>query len=153
MLVIRDSREEDIEKIYIHLNQSYVQKYFKNQESDEKKRYEKWYKHLINSSDCVMFTIEDKKRNFLGIVKFMLNKNFREAEVFIHLDKKIRGKGYSAKIVTLAIEEIKFKKTTLKRIIAHILEENKASIHCFKKVGFRFLGSEIDYSLYSKEID
>lgn len=156
MIVIRETRLEDIDKIYTLLNQSYVKKYFKHREEEERKKYQKWYRDLINSSNCVMFTLEDRENRFLGSVKFLIDERYQEAEIFIYLDKSIRGNHHSVDIINLSIEEIKFKLPTLKNIVAHILEENEISIHCFEKAGFRFVKNQlyngIDYSLYSKQI-
>nr|WP_307774611.1 GNAT family N-acetyltransferase [uncultured Cetobacterium sp.] len=156
MIVIRKTTTDDIENIYHHLNYNYVKKYYEN-EAEEKKNYEKWYKFLVNSPLFVMFTVEDLGGLFLGSVKFELEEDFEGAEISIYLAKNIRGRGYSTTIVNASIEELRFETPQLKYIVAYILEENIQSIKCFEKAGFKLKGqierNEVEYLLYMKALD
>lgn len=156
MIVIRETTEEDIENIYKHLNQNFVKKYYKNQEDEQKKNHERWYSFLIGSPNYIIFTIENLEKEFLGIIKFKLEREIDLAEVSLYLTTEIRGKGYSTKILDLAIEEVKVKYLKLQHIVAYILEENINSISCFKKLGFIFKEKTdyngIEYLLYIKNI-
>jgi L-amino acid N-acyltransferase YncA len=56
----------------------------------------------------------------------------------------------------LSIEELKFEKKEIKRIIAYILEENDISKHSFSKSGFLYSGKKdfmgTEYLYYMKYI-
>ena len=157
MIVIRETTADDIENIYNHLNLNYVKKYCKNNEEEQKRNHERWYRFLLNSSNYAMFTVEDLIGTFLGNVKFQLDDKLEGAEISLYLAECIRGRGYSTTIVNASIEELKFKYPKLNYIVAYILEENDKSILCFEKAGFLFKGQidhgGIDYFLYMKELD
>ncbi|MGL4946073.1 MAG: GNAT family N-acetyltransferase [Cetobacterium sp.] len=155
MIIIRDSTTDDIENIYNHLNLNYVKKYCKNNEEEQRKSHERWYRFLINSSDYAMFTVEDLTGVFLGNIRFELDGN-GSAEISVYLAECIRGRGYSTIVVNASIEELKFKYPNIKCITAYILEENEKSIYCFEKSNFQFKGQiehgGIDYILYVKTL-
>lgn len=154
MIVVRETTTDDIENIYNHLNLNYVKKYCKNNEEEQKKNHERWYKFLISSPNYAMFTVEDLKGTFLGNVKFQLDEDFEGAEISLYLAECIRGRGYSTTIVNASIDELRFKFQNLKYVVAYILEENDRSILCFEKAQFKFKGQiehgGIDYFLYMK---
>ncbi|MGL5088308.1 MAG: GNAT family N-acetyltransferase [Cetobacterium sp.] len=156
MIIIRESTADDIENIYNHLNLNYVKKYCKNNEEEQRKSHDRWYRFLINSSSYAMFTVEDLRGVFLGNIRFELDGN-ESAEISVYLDECIRGKGYSTIMVNASIEELKFKYPNINYITAYILEENEKSIYCFEKSGFEFKGQiehgGIDYFLYLKTLD
>ncbi|MGL4785839.1 MAG: GNAT family N-acetyltransferase, partial [Cetobacterium sp.] len=103
---------------------NYVKKYCKNDEEEQKKNHERWYKFLISSPNYAMFTVEDLKGTFLGNVKFQLDEDFEGAEISLYLAECIRGRGYSTTIVNASIDELRFKYQNLKYVVAYILEEN-----------------------------
>lgn len=156
MIIIRETVEEDIENIYMHLNQNFVKKYYKNQEEEQKRNHERWYSFLIGSPNYIMYTVENLKKEFLGIVKFKLDMELNLAEISLYLSPKIRGKGYSTKILEVAIEEVKERCFELQYIVGYILEENQNSINCFKKLGFVFEEKSdcngIEYLLFVKNL-
>lgn len=154
MIIIRETKEEDIENIYTHINEKYVKKYYKNTEEIVKAEYIRWYKYMLTSTQYIFFTVEDLKRNYLGSVKFELND--KNAEISIYLEETIREKGYSSILVDAAIEELKYINPLIKSVEAYILEENIRSQNCFKKSGFfyekRVDHGGIEYLLYTKKI-
>lgn len=156
MIVLRDSKKRDIENIYNHLNKKYVEKYSKNID-EEKNIYIKWYNFLMNSKYFKLFTVEDLSKNFLGLVKFELEKDFEGAEISIYLSENIRGKKYSNIIINASIEEIKFKFPKLKYVVAYIIEENISSIKAFEKSNFEYKGvveyKDIEQLLYMKILE
>jgi len=157
VIVIRETTTDDIENIYNHLNLSYVKKYCKNNEEEQRKNHERWYRFLLNSPNYAMFTVEDLRGAFLGNLKFELDDELEGAEISLYLAECIRGRGYSTTIVNASIEELRFKYPNLKYVVAYILEENEKSILCFEKAGFQFKGQiehgGIDYLLYMKALD
>lgn len=157
MIVIRNAKIDDIKAIYMNLNYNYVKKYYKNNEKKQGKMHEKWYKKVINSSNYEIFIIEDDSKNFLGCIKFKINKNMETAEISLYLVQKFRGKKYAPTFINISIEELKFKHSNLKIIIAYILEENEKSKNCFLKANFvnngKIINEGIEYCLYTKQID
>lgn len=154
MIVLRETTAEDIDNIYNHLNLTYVKKYCKNSEEEQKINHKRWYTFLINSPFYTMFTVESLEGDFLGVVKFELEEDFEGAEISLYLAENIRGKGYSTTIINASTEEIRFKHPNLKYVVAYILEENTRSIVCFEKAEFIFKGQiehrDVEYQLYMK---
>jgi len=154
MIIIRKAKVEDIPEIYKHIHLGYVKKYCHKHEEDEWEKHRKWYAFLINSPAYLLYTIEDMAGKFLGTVKFELHEN--EAVINIYLCEDIRGKGYSESVVKLSVEELKFEKPEIQKVIAYILEENEISIKIFSKTGFEYKGKKeymgVKHLFYTKEI-
>ena len=85
----------------------------------------------------VVFAIVDEKGNHLGNCGFNY-VNFRdgEAEVFIYLDKKNRGKGIGTSALGLLLRYA-FDHLRLNRVSARVLLDNEPALRLFEKLGFR----------------
>lgn len=141
ILNLREMKKDDIPIIYEELNQKYVEKYCCNEKEEQKEAYEKWYNFVLNSPYYVMYIVTNKEEEFLGIIRFELDKKI--GIISIYLLPKIRGKNLSEILITNAINKVKTEKK-IEIIEAYILKENEVSIHIFEKLGFQFFKNE-DY--------
>lgn len=157
MVYIREIEEEDIETLYIKLNSEYINKYFLDRELEFKRLYFEYYRALLTSDRNLVYILEDKKRNFLGIVRFDLDISTKIGDVAVYFDTLIRDKGYFSSIMDRSIAKLKNKNLNIEVLRAYILEENIVSIRCFKKIGFKFKEKVyyrgLKHSLYIRVLD
>lgn len=76
-------------------------------------------------------------------------KNHRAGVGIIILGDKNRNKGVGSEAITL-LTDYSFATLQLKQLYANILEDNKASIHLFEKLGFQLVGLKKDW-IYSED--
>lgn len=153
---MRKIEEKDIEEIYKNIHLKYVKKYYPLEEEKQWEEHKKWYTFIINSPSYLFYTIENLKREFLGTVKFEL-ENENTSIISIYLVEKIRGKHYSDKILKLSIEELKFEKPKIDRVLAYILEENEVSQKVFINDGFKYIKKKkyngVKHLMYEKRLN
>lgn len=153
-IILRKMQEKDIENIYKHIHLNYVKKYFSEREREQWEAHRRWYTFVINSPNYLFYTIESLSRKFLGTVKFELFGK-TTAVVSIYLIEKVRGRGYSEKVISTSIEELKFERPQIKKVCAYILEENELSQKAFVKNGFICKGTReyngIEHLLFEKK--
>lgn len=155
LILLRETAESDIQEIYNHIHLDYVKKYCTDCE-EQWNAHERWYKFLIHSDAYLLYTVTDSESGkFLGCVKFELDGEC--AVINIYLVKEIREHGYSHAIISLSIDELKFRKPEVSIVLAYILEENIASVNSFKRLGFQYDSIEnykgIEHMLFIKTLD
>ncbi len=74
-------------------------------------------------------------------------KNHRAGIGIIVLESEDRNRGIGTEAISLLCE-YSFTTLQMKQLFANILEDNKASIHLFEKLGFKLVGSKKDW-IYS----
>lgn len=157
MVYIREIKEEDIEILYFRLNFEYVNKYFKDRESELKRLYFDYYRELLISDKNLVYIIEDDKKKFLGIIRFDLNFIKKSGDIAIYFDIDFRHKGHFSHIMDKSIEKLKEDKTDIEILKAYILEENIISIKAFEKLGFKFKRKVyykgVKHNLYERLVD
>ena len=95
--------------------------------------HKKWFAEKINKEDYIFLLAFDKKNNFIGQVRFDINK--AEAVVSISIVNEFRGRGFSKSILKEACSKM-FAQKNITDIAAYILPDNIASINGFKSAGF-----------------
>ena len=93
----------------------------------------RWFAEKIKKEDYIFLLAFDKKNNFIGQVRFDINKD--DAVVSISIVNEFRGKGFSKNILKEACTKI-FSEKDISTITAYILPDNIASINGFKSAGF-----------------
>lgn len=153
-LKLRNMEERDIDTIYKHIHQNYVNKYFKN-EREQKELHNRQYESIISSKDYIFHIFENSSDEFIAMVRHKLDKDV--SEVAIYLNRVFRERKYSKLILKRSIQEIKIKRKEIKIIEAHILEENIASQKLFSGLNFRYEGIKnydaLDYMLFRLILD
>lgn len=152
-IFLSEMNEKEIPLIYEKLHLKYVEKYSKDRDGEMKEAYTQWYKFMLNSSHFLVYTVKNKKGEFIGTLKFQLEK--RDAIVDIFLDKNFRGKKFSETILDMGISKI-LENHKIERFLAYIIKENEVSRHLFQKLGFRYLKNSnyngIRHMLHVKKI-
>ncbi len=89
------------------------------------------------------------KNNVVGLIDLFDfdPKNHRAGLGLVILEEKERNKGVGAEAITL-LEDYAFSALQLHQIYANVMEDNAASIHLFKKLGFHEVGAKEDW-IYS----
>jgi len=82
-------------------------------------------------------------------------KNHRAGLGIVVLDEKERNKGVGAEAISIIIDYA-FSTLELRQLFANVIEDNHASVHLFKKLGFQEIGIKKDWifsdSGYKNEI-
>lgn len=96
----------------------------------------------------VRLCICDKKGMVLGLIDlFDFDPTHRRAGLgIIVLDKKNRNKGVGAEAISLVCQYA-YSVLNLRQVYANVGEDNKVSIHLFKKLGFLEVGVKKDWIL------
>jgi UDP-2,4-diacetamido-2,4,6-trideoxy-beta-L-altropyranose hydrolase len=134
---LRDVVDLDSQKVFDLSTDPFVRLQSINRESISWESHISWYQKKINSEDYIFQLAFDKKDNFIGQVRFELEKD--SAVISISISKEFRGKGFSKKVLTESCSKVFSDRISLKSIIAYIRPDNAASIRGFKSAGFGFV--------------
>ena len=112
----------------------------------------------LGTSFTFWFEIEGQKVGFMQIFGVMRHP-FQSGYIEISIFEKFRKKGLGKKAI-IALEEFSFNELGLKKIVAPILPDNKASIALFSSLGFEkvhtdpytffFRGKPVAHEIYIK---
>lgn len=151
--ILRNMEEKDIDTIYKHIHESFVNKYFKN-EKVQKEFHRKKYETLIHSQSYLFHFFESSSDFFIALVSYNLKGNYATVRIF--LNKDFRGKNYSKKILGQSIKKLKETRKKILRVEAYILDENTISKKLFLELGFGCLGKKVkddlEYLIFSKSL-
>lgn len=152
-IILSEMCEEEIPLIYERLHLRYVEKYSKDRDG-EMRAYTQWYRCMLGSLNFIMYTVKNKKGEFMGTLKFHMDGKSATVEIF--LDRDFRGKGLSETILTMGMGEVQ-KKCLIEKFIAYIIKENEVSKHLFEKMGFQYIKNAnyngMRHMLYEKRLD
>lgn len=153
-MILRKMEVRDIESIYQNIHLKYIKKYFPKESEEQWKAHKNWYIFVINSPNYLFYIVENLKGEFLGTVRFELEKT--NGIISVYLIEKVRGKGLSKLMILNSIEELKFEFSKIREIRAYILEENEISQKAFTNLGFLFKRKKnfhgVEHLLYVKRI-
>jgi len=130
---LRSAADVDSQKVFDLSNDPVVRGQSINPNTIELGDHKKWFSEKIKKEDYIFLLAFDKKNNFIGQVRFDINKV--DAGVSISIVNEFRGKGFSKKILKEACTKI-FSEMDISTITAYILPNNTASINGFKSAGF-----------------
>lgn len=151
--ILRNIEEKDIDTIYKHIHQSFVNKYFKN-EDIQKEFHRKKYEALIQSSSYLFHIFENSSDIFIALVSYNLKKDYATVRIF--LNKDFREKNYSKEILEQSMKKLKEIRKKVLRVEAYILDENIISKKLFLGLGFEYLGKKVkddlEYLIFSKNL-
>jgi predicted acetyltransferase len=108
-----------------------------NQEKININDHKEWFIKKINDPNCLFLIFKNHEEQFIGSVRFDLDKNYLPNNyiISIQISKNFRGKNIANPILKQSIEEFhKVFKDSI--IIAKIKNDNIASIKIFKKNNF-----------------
>lgn len=130
---LRSAADVDLQKVLDLSNDPVVRSQSINSNTIELDDHKKWFAEKIKKEDYIFLLAFDKKNNFIGQVRFNINKV--DAVVSISIVNEFRGKGFSKNILKEACTKI-FSEKDISTITAYILPDNIASINGFKSAGF-----------------
>ncbi|SDL45678.1 GNAT family N-acetyltransferase [Kriegella aquimaris] len=96
---------------------------------------------------CICTKDDDKTIGFIDLFDFD-PKNHRAGVGLVILNKEERNKGVGSETVSLICDYV-FSVLGLRQLFANVLEDNKASVHLFEKLGFEKVGVKKDW-IFSK---
>ena len=127
----------DMLDIFELANDEVVRRNSFNQEKINIDDHKEWFIKKINDPNCLFLIFKNHEEQFIGSVRFDLDKNYLPNNyiISIQISKNFRGKNIANPILKQSIEEFhKVFKDSI--IIAKIKNDNIASIKIFKKNNF-----------------
>jgi predicted acetyltransferase len=127
----------DMLDIFELANDEVVRRNSFNQEKININDHKEWFIKKINDPNCLFLIFKNHEEQFIGSVRFDLDKYFLPNNyiISIQISKNFRGKNIANPILKQSIEEFhKVFKDSI--IIAKIKNDNIASIKIFKKNNF-----------------
>lgn len=133
---LRMAVESDSQKIFTLSNDPTVRKQSINKKPIDWNNHQQWFSQKIKKEDYIFLLAFDKKDNFIGQVRFQVERAY--ATVSISMLRDFRGKGLSKKILREACSKTFSERNHVQEIIAYILPNNEASMKAFISTGFVF---------------
>lgn len=137
--------ENHIEKTVYWLNQSHLQKTFCMRDDITVQSHRAW---LVQNKEVLKWAIYDKE-DYVGNLFCFLNKKHHSGYFQIYLGEIAKqGKQIGRKAMTLFLNHA-FVDLKLNRVWMHCFQDNIRALNLYKKLGFRFEGTERE-SLFIK---
>jgi UDP-2,4-diacetamido-2,4,6-trideoxy-beta-L-altropyranose hydrolase len=92
-----------------------------------------WFGRKVCDPSCVFFIAFDQRRTPVGQVRFDQVRS--DAVVSVSLDRKFRGRGMGAAVISLACRQL-FRETGVRVVHGYVKPENETSASAFVKAGF-----------------
>lgn len=137
---LRKAVESDSQRVFELSNDPTVREQSINKKNINWDEHQTWFGKKIKEEDYIFLLAFDKKDNFIGQVRFQIERN--SAVVSISVLKDFRGKGLSKKILREACSKTFSGRNHIREIVAYILPHNEASMKAFISIGFSFAGEE-----------
>jgi len=138
-LSLRPAESGDCKLLWRWRNEESTQKWSFNSAYVPYEEHKDWFMSKLNSPDVKILVILDENKEEIGQVRFDISQS-KSAEINISIEASKKNKGYGSAALKLACQHA-LKKFNIAKVIAHIKEENKASIRAFTNAGFINKGS------------
>jgi len=138
-LSLRPAEEGDCELLWQWRNEENTRRWSFNTDYVPYEEHKNWFLSKLNSADSEVLIVSDKSKRKIGQVRFDISPD-GSAEVDISISVKERNKSYGSAALRLACQYA-LRKFNMAKVVAHIREENKASISAFTKAGYINKGS------------
>jgi RimJ/RimL family protein N-acetyltransferase len=142
MLSVRKAEIQDIELYFDWANDTVVREQSYNSNKINLENHRKWFVSKLNDDNCNFFLFENDEKEAVGQVRIQ-KENLSEAIIGISIDQRYRGKGYSKKMLQMAIDLFCDINPNF-LVNAYIKEGNLSSKYAFENAGFEF-SDIIDY--------
>jgi len=123
----------DARRIYEWRNDPGVRKYSHDTAEIDYSQHQIWFENVLKD-DRRPILIGCMKDEEIGVVRFDMNNE--EAEVSVYLAPKMQGRGYGAALIDAAEHWLSINCPEVKKIIAEVLPENRASKKLFEVCGY-----------------
>jgi UDP-2,4-diacetamido-2,4,6-trideoxy-beta-L-altropyranose hydrolase len=102
--------------------------------------HKNWFQQKLSDSNCLIYIVLNEQGTPIGQMRFDMDSE-GSAELDISIAVKERNKGYGIAALQLACRYTA-QEFSIRKVLAHIKEENKASINAFTKAGFNNKGRQ-----------
>lgn len=136
-LSLRPAEEKDCTLLWHWRNDENTRKWSLDSAYIPYEEHRIWFLSRVHSADTKILIVLNENKKEIGQVRFDISCD-RSAEIDISINVKERGKGYGSHALRHACQYA-FEKFNIAKVIAHIKEENQASIRAFTKAGFIFI--------------
>jgi len=137
---LRPAKAEDAEVTYKWANDADVRRFALNQKEIPKVDHISWFKEKIANPRCLYFIA---LHNQTKVGSFRLDVNTDSTALISYLlDPAFHGKGLGRVLLKTGVEKAKAHKE-IKRIEGYVKEQNKASLHLFRTLGFQEESQEL----------
>lgn len=152
LIKIRLARITDLEIAYKWVKDPDVRKYSFNKDQITLNKHTQWFTNKIRDPNCCYYFAEVKEKQ-IGSIRFDINQG--EAIISYLVDPIFHGKGYGLVLMVKGIEEFikalnNNQNNKVKTISGFVMQENKASLNAFNKLGFKQLHYDNHYKFEKK---
>ena len=137
---LRPAKAEDAEVTYKWANDADVRRFALNPKEIPKADHISWFKEKIANPHCLYFIA---LHNQTKVGSFRLDVNTDSTALISYLlDPAFHGKGLGRVLLKTGVEKAKAHKD-IKRIEGYVKEQNRASLHLFRTLGFQEESQEL----------
>lgn len=150
-IYLRKVREQDSIDVFALSNADYVRQYSIRKNKILVEEHNIWFNNIIKNKEVFFLVITNDKEEFLGQVRF--EKENKNATISISIGEKIKGRGYSKKILGESINYFYRENKKIESIVAIIDKRNIASVNIFKANNFILDKEEEKYLMFVHKRD
>lgn len=132
-LRLRDIETTDMDLLFKWANDPTVRQNAFNTEPIPYENHRAWFARMLADKDIEQYILCDGE---IPLGQIRLNVEDDKAVIDYSIDKEWRGKGLGVRMVLMAEEELKNKKTDVIYSMAQVKYENTASARVFEKCGY-----------------
>jgi UDP-2,4-diacetamido-2,4,6-trideoxy-beta-L-altropyranose hydrolase len=140
---LRPVEPADAEMLWQWANQAEVRSASFRQDPIPLEDHLRWFDEHLSDPRCTILIGHDADDASVGQVRFDPAPD-DEAVINVSVDAERRGRGFGPQLIDLATRRL-FAQTETRAVHAMILENNRASIRAFERVGFRFVARGVEH--------
>jgi len=130
---LREVTNDDRELIWLWANDEEARKASYSQHHISWDEHVCWFSYTILRKDIRFYVAENRNKEPFGQIRFVLNND--EAIISLSIARESRFHGYGNVVLTKAIRKV-FNESKIRRLVAYVKAENKASAKLFQRAGF-----------------
>lgn len=134
-LKLQKAQSSDKELLYSWANETEARRQSFSTSKISLEEHSRWLEQKLIDPNCYMYVGKAINGMPIGVVRFQLNRETKEALIAISIDSGIRGCGYSKILLKKAIKKLLMHEHEL-TFIAEVLETNNPSKNLFSSLKF-----------------
>jgi UDP-2,4-diacetamido-2,4,6-trideoxy-beta-L-altropyranose hydrolase len=136
-LQVRPATDKDLMLIFEWANDPLTRKMSFNQAPIPFESHKKWFRAVLDPSSTTHLFIAEMHAsdNWIPVAQVRFDE---DGEISMSLTKEYRGQGLATPVIQTAVDYAQNK--NILPVIAHIKQENTASIKAFERAGFQLSG-------------
>jgi RimJ/RimL family protein N-acetyltransferase len=148
---LRKANLNDQQLTYNWASDPYLRMYSFDQTKIEFETHQNWFLNKISDNSCKYYIFQVNKTN-IGSVRFDIDADGVGIISYL-VDKNFHGKGYGEIILKMGMDTVAAENKSLSFFSGYVLNENKASIRIFKKLGFNQFKKDPQKSFFLKKVE